>query len=134
MTEKDKQTLFAGKCIVGKYFAKRKALKGINKLLKEAELILNTHPAIEFNNFFENELLKTKSIISAEEAWSAKVNDVLTDLFGAQSDILQQFSQTLVKNELSKYAGIRSQLEAKRDILNDFRKDLKELNICMICK
>lgn len=133
MTEKDKQTLFAGKCIVGKYFAKRKALKRINELLKNAELILNTHPAIEFNNFFENELLKTKSIISAEEAWSTKVNDVLTELFGAQLDILQQFSCTLVENELSKYAGIRSQLEAKRDILNDFRKDLKELNICMIC-
>ena len=79
-------------------------------------------------------MLKTKSIISAEEAWSAEVNDVLTELFGAQSDILQQFSCTLVKNELSEYAGIRSQLEAKRDILNDFRKDLKELNICMICK
>ena len=88
---------------------------------------------IEFNNFFENELLKTKSIISAEEAWSAEVNDVLTELFGTQSDILQQFSCTLVKNELSEYAGIRSQLEARRDILNDFRKDLKELNICMIC-
>jgi hypothetical protein len=128
MTAKDKQTLFAGKCIVDKYFAKRKALKRINELLKNAESILNTHPAIEFNNFFENELLKTKSIISAEEAWSAKVNDVLTDLFGAQSDILQQFSQTLVKNELSKYAGVRNQLEAKLSTLNKFKEDLMSTN------
>lgn len=133
MTQNDKQALVAGKCIVGRYFARLKAVKRINELLKEAEQILTIHPAIEFNNFFENELLKAKSIISAEEAWSAKVNDVLTELFGAQSDILQQFNCTLVKNELSKYAGIRSQLEAKHDILNDFRKDLKELNICMIC-
>lgn len=129
MTEKDKQTLFAGKCIVGKYFAKRKALKRINELLKKAELILNTHPAIEFNNFFENELLKTNSIILAEQTWSLKVNNVLTELFGAQSDIWQQFSCILVKNELSKYAEIRSQLEAKRDILNNFRMDLKNLII-----
>ncbi len=128
MTQNDKQALFAGKCIVGKYFAKRKALKRINELLKNAELILNTHPAIEFNNFFENELLKTKSIISEEEAWSAKVNDVLTDLFGAQSDILQQFNQTLVRNELSKYAGVRNQLEAKLSILNKFKKDLMSTN------
>ena len=133
MTQNDKQALFAGKCIVGKYFAKRKALKRINKLLKEAELILNTHPATEFNNFFENELLKANSIMAAEQNWNRKVNNVLTVFWGTQSDILQQFSCTLVKNELSEYAGIRSQLEARRDILNDFRKDLKELNICMIC-
>lgn len=66
MTENDKQALFAEKCIVGKYFAKRKALKQINKLLKEAEQILNTYPAIEFNNFFENELYNTNSIMLAE--------------------------------------------------------------------
>lgn len=133
MTEKDKQTLFAGKCIVGKYFAKRKALKRINKLLKEAELILNTHPAIEFNNFFENELYNTNSIMLAEQTWSLKVNNVLAELFGIQSDISQHFSCILVRNELSKYAGIRSQIEAKHDILNDSWLDLKELNICIIC-
>ena len=133
MTEKDKQTLFAGKCIVGKYFAKRKALKRINELLKNAELILNTHPAIEFNNFFENALLKTKSIISAEEAWSAKVNDVLTELFGTQSDILQQFSCTLVKNELSKYAGIRKQIVRKREVLSILKDELVALNIFKYC-
>lgn len=132
MTQNDKQALFTGKCIIGKYFAKRKALKRINELLKDAEQILNTHPAIEFNNFFENELLKANSIMTAEQTWNRKVNNVLTVFFGTQSDILQQFSCTLVKNELSKYAGIRSQLEARHDILNDFRKDLKELNICMI--
>lgn len=128
MTEKDKQTLVAGKCIVGKYFAKRKALKRINELLKDAEQILNTHPAIEFNNFFENELLKTNSIILAEQTWSLKVNNVLTELFGAQSDIWQQFSCILVKNELSKYAGVRNQLEAKLSILNKFKKDLMSTN------
>lgn len=128
MTQNDKQALFTGKCIIGKYFAKRKALKRINELLKDAEQILNTHPAIEFNNFFENELLKTNSIISEEQAWSAKVNDVLTELFGAQLDILQQFSQTLVRNELSKYAGVRNQLEAKLSILNKFKKDLMSTN------
>lgn len=133
MTEKDKQTLFAGKCIVGKYFAKRKALKRINKLLKEAELILNTHPAIEFNNFFENELYNTNSIMLAEQTWSLKVSNVLAELFGIQSDISQHFSCILVRNELSKYAGIRSQIEAKHDILNDSWLDLKELNICIIC-
>ena len=133
MTQNDKQALFAGKCIIGRYFARRKALKRINELLKDAEQILNTHPAIEFNNFFENELLKTNSIMAAEQTWNRKVNNVLTVFWGTQSDILQQFSCTLVKNELSEYAGIRSQLEARRDILNDFRKDLKELNICMIC-
>lgn len=129
MTQNDKQALVAGKCIVGRYFARLKAVKRINELLKEAEQILTIHPAIEFNNFFENELLKTNSIILAEQTWSLKVNNVLTELFGAQSDIWQQFSCTLVKNELSKYAGIRSQLEAKRDILNDFRMDLKNLII-----
>lgn len=133
MTEKDKQTLFAGKCIVGKYFAKRKALKRINELLKEAELILNTHPAIEFNNFFENELYNTNSIMLAEQTWSLKVNNVLAELFGIQSDISQHFSCILVRIELSKYAGIRSQIEAKHDILNDSWLDLKELNICIIC-
>lgn len=133
MTQNDKQALFAGKYIIGRYFARRKALKRINELLKEAEQTLNTHPAVEFNNFFENELLKANSIMAAEQTWNRKVNNVLTVFFGTQSDILQQFSCTLVKNELSEYAGIRSQLEARRDILNDFRKDLKELNICMIC-
>ena len=73
-------------------------------------------------------MLKTKSIISAEEAWSAEVNDVLTELFGAQSDILQQFSCTLVKNELSKYAGVRNQLGAKLSILNKFKEDLMSTN------
>ena len=133
MTQNDKHALFKGKCIIGKYLAKRKALKRINELLKDAEQILNTHPAIEFNTFFENELLKANSIMAAEQTWNRKVNNVLTVFLGTQSDILQQFSCTLVKNELSEYAGIRSQLEARRDILNDFRKDLKELNICMIC-
>lgn len=133
MTEKDKQILFAGKCIIGKYFARRKALKRINELLKEAEQILNTHPAIEFNNFFENELLKTSNIVSAEQVWSVKVNDVLTELFGTQSDILQHFSHTLVKNELSKYAGIREQIVRKREVLSILKDKLVAFNIFKSC-
>lgn len=133
MTEKDKQTLFAGKCIVGKYFAKRKTLKRINELLKKAELILNTHPAIEFNNFFENELYTTNSIMLAEQTWSLEVNNVLVELFGAQSHILQQFSCTLVKNELSKYAGIRKQIVRKREVLSILKDELVALNIFKYC-
>lgn len=133
MTQNDKQALVAGKCIVGRYFARLKAVKRINELLKEAEQILTIHPAIEFNNFFENELLKTNSIILAEQTWSLKVNNVLAELFGIQSDISQQFSCTLVKNELSKYAGIRKQIVRKREVLSILKDELVALNIFKYC-
>ena len=133
MTGNDKQALFAEKCIVGKYFAKRKALKQINKLLKEAEQILNTYPAIEFHNFFENELYYTNKIILAEQTWSLKVNNVFTEIFCSQSDILQQFNCTLVKNELSKYAGTREQIVRKREVLSILKDKLVALNIFKSC-
>lgn len=54
-------------------------------------------------------------------------------MFGAQLNILQQISHTVVRNELSKYAGIHEQIVRKREVLSILKDKLVALNIFKSC-
>lgn len=127
LSEIDKIKLFGGKKCFCKYLAKRKAIKELSLLIAEANEILATYPTVQFGNEFETAQMYT-TLLAQETQWSSKVTAVLWKIFGNQtSDAEQRFGCAIVHNSLHAYAGIRSTLEKKKGILDEFRDDIRIL-------
>ena len=124
LSEKDKINLFGGKKCFCKYLAKRKALKELDLLIAEVDEILATYPSVQFGNEFETAQMYT-NLLAKETQWSSKAIAVLWKIFGNQtSDVEQRFGCAVVHNPLHAYAGIRSTIEKKKGILDEFRNDI----------
>lgn len=128
MTENDKKNLFGGKMCITAFFARLNALKRLNNLIEEANKILQTYKEVNFANAYETAVFQTGDLIRKDNFWSGAAEKTLIDIFGGEtSEVFWQFRNMEVNNNLHMYAKIRSTLEKKRDVLVEFREELKNL-------
>jgi hypothetical protein len=127
MTEKDRQNLFGGKKCIAAFFAKRKLMKELDALIKEADELLVKYPEVEFLNVLETAYIQNSSIANAEKIWSEKVDNVLRETFRQVSDVERAFGSTRWTQAISQYANTRCTLVKKREIIVALRDEIKAL-------
>lgn len=122
----DKQLLLGGKSKFRAYLTKRKALKKLNSLIKEADKLLDIYKDVTIEESTETAFRQTNPLFLEETKWSNTVERTLIDLFGdQQSNIINKIRGVNEINESQLYTKTRKTLEKKRDILVDFRDELK---------
>lgn len=128
MTEKDRQNLFGGKKCIAAFFAKRKLMKELDALIKEADELLVKYPDVDFLNVLETAYLQNSGIVNDVKIWSEKVTNVLKATFNMQaSEVQVKIENTFWTQAISQYANTRCTLVMRRDILVEFKKELSNL-------
>lgn len=128
LSENDKKNLFGGKKCIRRYFAKRDALKELNRLIEEAGKILEKYPPVDFSNAFETAYIQNGGLALELKTWSLAADNMFGTVFGNfVSDVQQKFDNAKIHNDLHEYAGIRSTLVERRRILIEFRDDINAL-------
>ena len=128
MTEKDRQNLFGGKKCIAAFFAKRKLMKELDALIKEADELLVKYPDVDFLNVLETAYLQNSGIVNDVQIWSEKVTNVLKATFNMQaSEVQVKIENTFWTQAISQYANTRCTLVMRRDILVEFKKELSNL-------
>lgn len=128
LSEKDKINLFGGKKCIAAFFAKRKLIKELDALIKEADELLLKYPEVEFLNVLETAYLQNSGIANGEKIWSEKVGNVLMEAFNMQvSDVQMKFENTYWTQAISQYGNTRCTLKMKREVLISFREEVLTL-------
>lgn len=131
LTEKDKNNLYKGKkCLLFTFFRKKKALKDLNALIKDADDILNNYKEVEFSNVYETEINQGGHILMAEQKWNIAVETFLCNIFNDNySDLQTRLNIASFASDaaISNYAKSRYRIVEKQKILIAFRDELEKL-------
>lgn len=126
LSQKDKKLLFGGRCKLFTICARKKAKERVNELIAEADQLLVTYSAVDYNNFgvaLNADALKTDLF-----SWTKKVNDFFKEVFiGQESDIQMKFVYIIGRNPYGEYLILRDTLDKKKAFLIEFQEVLAAL-------
>ena len=126
LSPRDKKLLFGGRCWIFTIFPKRKALKKINELIAEADQLLGTYPAVNYNNF--GVMIDARPIEAALLGWNVKVVKFFAEIFKDQlSDVQARYIHIVGNNPYGDYLTLRDTLDKKRAYLIEFQQMLTAL-------
>lgn len=126
LSTKDKKLLFGGRCKLFTICARKKAKAKINELIAEADQLLVTYPAVDYNNF--GVVVNTDALKDDLFAWSRRVNDFFNEVFkGKDSDVQMKFIYIVGRNSYGEYLILRDTLVNKRAYLVEFQEVLAAL-------
>ena len=126
LSPKDRKSLFGGRWKIFTIFARKRALKRVNELVEEADQLLVTYPAVDYNNF--GVVVNADALQADLFSWMKKVNDLFKEIFKDQeSDIQMKFIYIVGRSSYGEYMILRDTLDKKKAYLIEFQEVLAAL-------
>lgn len=99
----------------------------VEDFINEADRLLNAYPTVDYNNVFDT-ALQLGNLANSLRDFSEKVWGAFSKIFGDYQPSVQRkfgMARMLVPEAMSEYGTLRNALAKKRDILDEFKNDLK---------
>lgn len=100
----------------------------IDSLILEANQLLNVYPEVDFGNVYDTAAYQSVSIDVSLREFSHKVWTYFIEIFGDNQPTAQRqfgMARMLIPEAISEYGTLLNTLKKKRDILVEFKNDLK---------
>lgn len=121
LSPRDKKSLFGGRCKLFNIYARKKAKERINELIAEADQLLVTYPAVDYNNF--GVVVNADALQADLFSWMKKVTDFFKEIFKDQeSDIQMKFIYIVGRSSYGEYMILRDTLDKKKAYLIEFQE------------
>ncbi len=126
LSPRDKKSLFGGRCKLFTIYARKKAKERINELIAEADQLLVTYQAVDYNNF--GVVVNADALQADLFSWMKKVTDFFKEIFKDQeSDIQMKFIYIVGRSSYGEYMILRDTLDKKKAYLIEFQEVLVAL-------
>ena len=126
LSPRDKKSLFGGRCKLFTIYARKKAKERINELIAEADQLLVTYPAVDYNNF--GVVVNADALQADLFSWMKKVTDFFKEIFKDQeSDIQMTVIYIVGRRSYGEYRILRDTLDKKKAYLIEFQEVLVAL-------
>ena len=121
LSPRDKKSLFGGRCKLFNIYVRKKAKERINELIAEADQLLVTYPAVDYNNF--GVVVNADALQADLFSWMKKVTDFFKEIFKDQeSDIQMKFIYIVGRSSYGEYMILRDTLDKKKAYLIEFQE------------